>query len=133
MLISKKIKEAGCKPDLVPAVTQATTIHLAAPLPTRSSAAYPETSGEQPLIVVSLFGLAPGGACRADDVATIAVSSYLTISPLLPVVKPVSGIFSVALSLGSPPLSVRERLALWRPDFPPAKLAPADGRPPASL
>jgi len=33
--------------------------------------------------------------------------------------KPVSGgIFSVALSLGSPPLGVTQRTALWSPDFP---------------
>jgi len=32
--------------------------------------------------LVPLFGLAPGGVCRATDVATDAVRSYHTISPL---------------------------------------------------
>src|SRR5581483_663751 len=30
-----------------------------------------------------LFGFAPGGVCRAADVATRAVGSYSTLSPLL--------------------------------------------------
>ena len=46
-----------------------------------------------------LFGIAPGGACRAGPVASPAVSSYLTVSPL-PRVR--GGLFSVALSLGLP-------------------------------
>ena len=32
----------------------------------------------------SLFGLSPGGVCRAGDVAAPAVSSYLAVSPLPP-------------------------------------------------
>ena len=43
------------------------------------------------------------------------VSSYLTLSPL-PVET--GGLLSVALSLGSPPLVIIQRLALWSPDFP---------------
>src|ERR1700722_4794274 len=54
----------------------------------------------------SLFGLAPGGACRAASVAVRAVRSCRTVSPL-PVFAPFGaspgGLFSVALSLGSPP------------------------------
>jgi hypothetical protein len=55
-----------------------------------------------------LFGLAPGGVCRAACVAARAVRSYRTVSPLPPV-TPLSGegwgggLFSVALSLGSTP------------------------------
>ena len=42
----------------------------------------------------SLFGLAPGGVCRATDVATRAVRSYRTISPLpAPLVRHLGGIF----------------------------------------
>src|SRR5580704_3515482 len=37
----------------------------------------------------SLFGLAPGGVCRAADVAAGAVRSYRTVSPLP--VPPVAG------------------------------------------
>jgi len=48
------------------------------------------------------------------------VSSYLTFSPL-PGSKRPGGIFSVALSLGSPPVRVTDHPALWSPDFPPDK------------
>src|SRR5258706_740484 len=42
----------------------------------------------------SLFGLAPGGVCRAADVATRAVRSYRTISPLpVPLAQHLGGIF----------------------------------------
>src|SRR5262249_53714154 len=55
----------------------------------------------------SLFGLAPGGVCRAACVAAGAVRSYRTVSPL-PLMPPdrdaaSGGLFSVALSLGLTP------------------------------
>src|SRR5579862_1366277 len=44
--------------------------------------------------LASLFGLAPGGVCRAADVATRAVRSYRTISPLpAPLAQHLGGIF----------------------------------------
>ena len=67
----------------------------------------------------SLFGLAPGGVYPATHVATRAVRSYRTISPLPPP-KRVGGIFSVALSVGSRPPGVTWHPVLWSPDFPPA-------------
>ena len=69
--------------------------------PTRTT--NPET-GRDPLRhpLSFLFGLAPGGVCRAVAVAGNAVGSYPTLSPLpLP-----GGLLSVALSLGSPPPDV---------------------------
>ena len=50
-----------------------------------------------------LFGLAPGGVCRAASVAGSAVRSYRTVSPL-PRLNATrrGGLFSVALSLGAP-------------------------------
>ena len=43
------------------------------------------------------------------------VGSYPTVSPL-----PIRAVFfSVALSMGSPPVPFRDRLALWSSDFPP--------------
>jgi len=51
-----------------------------------------------------LFGLAPGGVYRAAPVASRAVRSYRTLSPL-PGTGP-GGLLSVALSLGSPPPDV---------------------------
>ncbi len=53
----------------------------------------------------SLFGLAPGGVCRAASVARRAVRSYRTLSPL-PSPEGAGGLLSVALSLGSPPPGV---------------------------
>src|ERR1700710_838831 len=77
----------------------------------------PHTSRDRPgrlaekAYVPSLFGLAPGGACRAAPVARNAVRSYRTISTLpRPIFRkksgPVGGVISVALSLGSPPPDV---------------------------
>ena len=52
---------------------------------------------------VSLHGLAPDGVYHARPVAGPAVRSYRTFSPL-PI--EIGGLFSVALSLGSPPPGV---------------------------
>src|SRR3569833_4311530 len=79
----------------------------------------------------SLFGLAPGGVCRAVPVARSAVRSYRTLSPLpafafrLRRGRPgglsryscgaaeAGGLLSVALSLGSPPAAVsRHRISM---------------------
>ncbi len=58
----------------------------------------------------SLFGLAPGGVCRAVHVAMSAVGSYPTLSPLL---RKRSGLLSVALSLRSPsPDVIRHRISV---------------------
>ena len=62
-----------------------------------------------------LFGLAPGGVCRAAGVTASAVRSYRTVSPLPspPVAGGAGGLFSVALSLGShPPDVIRHRLSM---------------------
>ena len=61
-----------------------------------------------------LFGLAPSGVYNANYIAIKAVCSYHTISPL----PAKGGIFSVALSLGFPPLEVIQHFFLWSPDFP---------------
>ena len=69
-----------------------------------------------------LFGLAPGGVCRAVSVAGNAVRSYRTVSPL-PRLNATrrGGLFSVALSLGfdprlrgdrPPPDVIRHRLSM---------------------
>ena len=60
--------------------------------------------------VSSLFGFAPGGACRAVRIAASAVRSYRTLSPLP---AKAGGLLSVALSLGSPPPDViRHRISV---------------------
>jgi hypothetical protein len=67
----------------------------------------------------SLFGFAPGGACRAAAVAGRAVRSYRTLSPLP---RPLAlrrrgrgGLLSVALSLGLPPPDVIRRRVSMEP------------------
>jgi len=71
----------------------------------------------------SLLGLAPDGVCRAMTVASHAVGSYPTVSPL-PTRHHVSGVagglFSVALSSRFPSPGVTRHPTLWSPDFPPA-------------
>ena len=61
----------------------------------------------------TLLDLAPSGVYHADTVTNAAVSSYLAFSPL-----PCGGLFSVALSCGSPRVGVTHRRSLWSPDVP---------------
>ena len=83
-----------------------------------------------------LFGLAPGGACRAADVTARAVRSCRTLSPLPPAKLPKGfcgrgGLLSVALSLGSPPPDVIRRRFSVEPGLSsaPATSAGCGGRP----
>jgi len=78
-----------------------------------------------------LLGLAGGGVYPADDVAAVAVRSYRTISPLPVPRRAIGRVFSVALSLGSPPVAVSHHRALPCSDFPPA--AKCRRRPPNPL
>src|SRR6478672_11231291 len=54
----------------------------------------------------------PPGSPRA------LVRSYRTVSPLPVPVRAIGGLFSVALSCGSPRLGVTQHPALWSPDVP---------------
>jgi len=89
-------------------------------------AANPEASGEQPSSA-SLFGLAPGGAClaavsprrRCALTAPFHLCSRSVPFGHKPVKQgPACRVFSVALSLGFPPLGVTQHPALRCPDFP---------------
>ena len=71
--------------------------------------------GRRRAALSSLLGLASDGVYTACPVAGSAVVSYTAISPLPG--RP-GGIFSVALSLGSPPPDVIRHPALRSPDFP---------------
>ena len=65
--------------------------------------------------------LLPAGFTVPRRVATRAVRSYRTFSPLPardPKIVRLGGSFSVALSVGSRRPGVTWRLALWSPDFP---------------
>jgi len=66
-----------------------------------------------------LFGLAGGGVCHAITVTGDAVRSYRTISPLPTILADYGGIFSAALSRGSPRAVVSRHRALSCSDFPP--------------
>ncbi len=108
-------------------------IPLGAPLPARSSAltrtpatdclaARSIAAGGPPLLRPYLSLLRKG--FTSPPVARLSrVGSYPTISPLPPRRRPraspeVGRVFSVALSLGSPPVAVGHLPALWSPDFP---------------
>jgi hypothetical protein len=71
--------------------------------------------------IASLFGLAPDGVYHAVRVATSAVRSYRTISPLPDPglsAQAIGGLLSVALSIASRRPAVNRHPALWSPDFP---------------
>ena len=84
---------------------------------------------------LSLFGLAPGGACLAPFLAVGAVRSYRTVSPLPAVAEArAGGLFSAALSLGSPPPDVIRHLASVEPGLSSTTPFPAQlSRPPSHL
>jgi len=79
-----------------------------------------------------LFGFAPGGACRAADVAACAVRSYRTLSPLPDASGPCGprpgGLLSVALSLGLPPPDVIRRRIRMEPGLSSASQRRPSGR-----
>lgn len=78
-----------------------------------------------------LFGLAPGGVCPAGSVAEAAGRSYRPVSPL-PAggrARRAGGLFSVALSLGSPPPGVtRHRVSVEPGLSSPGRVSPLAGR-----
>ncbi|SHF23421.1 hypothetical protein SAMN05444273_104389 [Litoreibacter ascidiaceicola] len=63
-----------------------------------------------------LFGIAPGGACRATPVASGAVGSYPTVSPLPPHARAVSSLWRFPSDRSARALP--GTVALWSPDFP---------------
>ncbi len=70
----------------------------------------------------SLFGIAPGGACRASAVASPAVGSYPTVSPLLFWAAETTRrevCFLWRFPLGYPSRALPGTVVLWSPDFPP--------------
>ena len=75
-----------------------------------------------------LFNLAPGGVCRADEVAPAAGKLLPHRFTLTAVLVNRGGLFSVALSLVSRPVDVIHLPVLGSPDFPPAEW-PATVRP----
>ena len=77
----------------------------------------------------SLFGIAPGGACRAGPVARPAVVSYSTVSPLplcdvgCPIrIKAVCSLWR--FPWGCPRRALPGTVSLWSPDFPRTRSCP---------
>ena len=98
-------------------VLSRTVIHLGCVSP-HTSSDLPESGTGRTMGF--LFGLAPSGVYPATPVASCAVRSYRTISPL-PAANCLGGIFSAALSVGSRPPGVTWHSALRSPDFPPSR------------
>ena len=123
-----KYDQAACKPGSVPFFPQwkergdhSSAARFATRLtrPTRMAQQGVRAGNPRP----SLFGLAPGGACRAPFLTVGAVRSYRTVSPLPAVAEArAGGLFSVALSLGLPPPGVTRHLAFPEPGL--SSLAP---------
>ena len=94
------------------------TIHLGAPSPVTSCG----SPGTIQRAISSLLSLAPSGVYRAAPVARGAgglLHHRFTLTCAL-FSEAIGGLFSVALSVGSPRLGVTQHPALWSPDFPQA-------------
>jgi hypothetical protein len=79
----------------------------------------------------SLFGLAPGGVYRAAAVTRSAVRSYRTVSTLP--ARMHGGLFSVALSLGSPQPGITRHRSSLEPGLSSRMQLPAYRRSPNPL
>ena len=93
-----------------------TVIPLGASSPIRSSNLPGPDAGR---VMRSLFGLAPGGVCRAGPLPDSRCALTAPFHPChaLPE-EPFGGLLSVALSVGSRRPGVTWHRALWSPDFP---------------
>ena len=95
------------------------TIPLRLLLPTGSSCQPEPTGPKRPWARAParfLFGIAPGGACRAAPVASRAVGSYSTVSPLP--VQAQAVCFLWRFPSGFPGRALPGTVVLWSPDFP---------------
>jgi hypothetical protein len=83
--------------------------------------------GPGPARARPLFGIAPGGACRAVPVARSAVGSYPTVSPSPRTRRRAGGADSSLWRFpsGYPGRALPGTLASWSPDFPRQGLPPA--------
>jgi len=114
----KKIR-AGRKPSSVPRLSGVMIIYLGLAL-LRDTSDLPGSLRRA--VLTPLRGMLPyavllqAGFSKHSRLPGNLVGSYLTVSPL-----PLCGavFFSVALSMGSPPVPFRDRLALRSSDFPP--------------
>jgi len=114
------------------ACKKAMIIHLGSPLPTTSSNQTQKLRADHPQTFLYSILLRMGFTELLTSPPEL-VSSYLTLSPLPSFAKASAGmpavalakeggLLSVALSLGSPPVPVKNHPVLWSPDFPPPGL-----------
>ena len=117
----------ACKPDSVQGLPPWMTIPLVPPLPTGSSCQPGSLGPKLPCGGIPgcprtrsrarpLFGVAPGGACRAGPVTSPAVGSYPTVSPLPPRTRAVSSLWR--FPWGYPRRTLSGTVASGSPDFP---------------
>jgi hypothetical protein len=114
--------ESACRPGSVPRSRGAAIIHLGLLLPTASCGlpasigrAALDRSRREPL--APLLTLLRVGFTEPPQSPAALVVSYTTVSPL-PRRCRRGGLFSVALSRGSPRVGVTDHPALWSPDLP---------------
>ena len=119
----------ACKPDSVRSGCPPLDDHSSGPAVTGGIKLPTRTSGPKRAHARSLFGIAPGGACRAGPVARPAVGSYPTVSPLP---RGRAAVFSLwRFPSGYPGRALPGTVASWSPDFPPERADPR--RRPSSL
>ena len=137
-VIGGKDCQTACKPGSVPRSLRSawTAIPLGRALPHASRDQPGLRDGNVPASALRrrrppLFGLAPGGVYPAAPVARGAVRSCRTVSPLPARGRSCvrGGLFSVALSLGSPPPAVNRHRIPVEPGLSSSGQAPASGRP----
>ena len=108
------VKRGGSRP--ISRVLSWTAIPLGPASPQDSSSQPGNDAGH---VIVPLFGLAPGGVCRAG---LLPDSRCALTAPFHPchacLATPFGGLLSVALSVGSRRPGVTWHPALWSPDFP---------------
>ena len=104
---------------------EVTIIPLGPPLPTASSNRTRELRTGRPQALPYLVLLRMGFTELSTSPPKL-VSSYLTLSPLPAKKSHAGGLLSVALSLGSPPVPVKDHPALRSPDFPPVPCGTGD-------
>ena len=112
---------AGRKPSSVPRIFSRAVIIYLGPRLLESTSDLPGSLRRAVLTldysrVASLCGLAPGGVFQVPGIAAGTgelLPHRFTLAPFGAV------FFSVALSMGSPPVPFRDRLALRSSDFPP--------------
>ena len=125
--------ESACTPDSVRDLAVRWRPSISAGGCPTALAAYPGVDGRAAL---PLLGLAPGGVYRAarvtpDAGALLPHRFTLTCAPAE--AGAIGGLFSVALSCGSPRLGVTQHPALWSPDVPRTGHERVRTRPPGRL